>query len=174
VPLHEMWFERKFVFDLPPSRFAGIVERLRGTPGRLEERTRALDPASLTRCDPQKWSIQEQVGHLLDLEPLWHRRAEQFFAGEVELVATDLANRNTHEADHNARALADLLDGFRNARARLLNLLDRADEATIVHTAHHPRLQQPMRLIDHALFVAEHDDHHLATITELRRRWIST
>jgi hypothetical protein len=31
----------------------------------------------------------------------------------------------------------------------------------------HPRLQQPMRLIDHALFVAEHDDHHLARITEL-------
>jgi hypothetical protein len=27
-----------------------------------------------------------------------------------------------------------------------------------------------MRLLDHAYFVAEHDDHHLATMSALRRR----
>jgi hypothetical protein len=31
----------------------------------------------------------------------------------------------------------------------------------------HPRLKQPMRLVDHLFFVAEHDDHHLALIREL-------
>ena len=31
----------------------------------------------------------------------------------------------------------------------------------------HPRLGTPMRLIDLAFFVAEHDDHHLAQITHL-------
>jgi hypothetical protein len=31
----------------------------------------------------------------------------------------------------------------------------------------HPRLKQPMRLVDHLYFVAEHDDHHLATIREM-------
>ena len=30
-----------------------------------------------------------------------------------------------------------------------------------------PRLRTPMRLIDLGFFVAEHDDHHLARITEL-------
>ena len=167
----ELWFERRFVFDLPPSRFAGTVERLRGTPMRLEERTRGLERATLVRHDPQKWSIQEQVGHLLDLEPLWFRRTEQLFAGEGELVAADLTNRKTDEAGHNARPLTELLDEFRDARGRLLDLLNRADDATIVRAARHPRLQQPLRLIDHALFVAEHDDHHLAGITELRQRW---
>jgi hypothetical protein len=33
----------------------------------------------------------------------------------------------------------------------------------------HPRLGTPMRLVDMMFFVAEHDDHHLATITELAR-----
>jgi len=33
-----------------------------------------------------------------------------------------------------------------------------------VPSALHPRLGTPLRLIDHALFVAEHDDHHLARI----------
>jgi hypothetical protein len=37
-------------------------------------------------------------------------------------------------------------------------------------TAVHPRRQQPMRVIDMALFVADHDDHHLAKMTELLRR----
>ena len=31
----------------------------------------------------------------------------------------------------------------------------------------HPRLKQPMRLVDHLFFAAEHDDHHLAVIWEL-------
>jgi hypothetical protein len=33
----------------------------------------------------------------------------------------------------------------------------------------HPRLRQPMRFVDHLYFVAEHDDHHLATISELAK-----
>ena len=47
--------------------------------------------------------------------------------------------------------------------------LEAMDEETIALTAQHPRLQQPMRVIDMALFVAEHDDHHIASITEILR-----
>jgi hypothetical protein len=39
----------------------------------------------------------------------------------------------------------------------------------IVRVARHPRLGQPMRLLDAAFFTAEHDDEHLARISELRR-----
>lgn len=117
------------------------------------------------------WSIQENIGHLLDLEPLWLERAEQLFRGAAEMAPADLTNRRTHEADHNARQLADLLGAFRVARAELVRLLSQADEATIVRSALHPRLRTPMRLIDLAFFVAEHDDHHLAAITELLARW---
>ena len=35
--------------------------------------------------------------------------------------------------------------------------------------ASHPRLATPMRLLDIAFFVAAHDDHHLARITEILR-----
>ena len=36
-------------------------------------------------------------------------------------------------------------------------------------SAHHPRLNKPMRVIDLAVFVADHDDYHLAQIDELKR-----
>lgn len=31
------WFDRKFTFDLPASMYPNVVERLRGTPARLED-----------------------------------------------------------------------------------------------------------------------------------------
>ena len=121
----------------------------------------------LTESRDGRWSIQENIGHLVDLEPLWLRRAQQFFANEAELEPTDLGNRRTHEANHNARRLPELLAEFRDLRCQFVRLLATADAAILSRTAIHPRLRTPMRLIDLAVFVAEHDDHHLAAISEL-------
>ena len=167
----QKWIERTFEFTLPPSQYPNVVERLRGTPGRLEERLRALPPGLLTRRPGAGWSIQEHAGHLLDLEPLWLRRAEQLLAGERELVAADLTNRRTAEAGHNGRALEGILGDFRSARALLLRRLEAAGAEDVGRSALHPRLGTPMRLIDLAYFIAEHDDHHLAAISALWRRW---
>ena len=52
----------------------------------------------------------------------------------------------------------------------LVKRLEDLDESRVARAAMHPRLQQPMRTIDMAYFAAEHDDQHLATITEIRRR----
>lgn len=162
----EKWFERRFDAQ-PASRFPVILERLRGTPARLDERLRGVPAATLTRAAEGTWSAQEHVGHLIDLESLWHRRAEQLFAGEAELMPTDLANRRTFEAGHNGRPLADLLAEFRRVRQAFVALLTRADDASLAHTALHPRLRTPMTLTDLAFFVAEHDDHHLAAVAAL-------
>ena len=40
--------------------------------------------------------------------------------------------------------------------------------AELARTSLHPRLRQPMSVVDLCFFVAEHDDHHLRTIDELR------
>ncbi|HEX6315545.1 MAG TPA: DinB family protein [Gemmatimonadaceae bacterium] len=169
-PMTEQWFKRKFAFDLPASRYPNVLERLRGTPARVEERTRSLLHELLVRRLDDRWSIQENVGHLVDLEPLWLRRVKQFVAGAVELEPTDLANRATHEANHNSRPLSELLAEFRERRRQLIDVMSAVDDAVIERSALHPRLRTPMRLIDHAFFVAEHDDHHLATIASLLTR----
>ena len=161
------WFERRFEFDSPNTLFPNIVERVRGTPARVEERVRGVEMSTLTRRVNETWSIQENVGHLLDLEPLWLARAGDLGAGAAVLTAAALDNRKTHQANHNALPLASILEAFRRERSRFVAVLDRADAALLERTALHPRLQSPMRLIDLVLFVAEHDDHHLARIGEL-------
>jgi hypothetical protein len=165
----EKWLQHSFEFTLPASRFPSVLERLRGTPARLDERTRGVPRERLTRAHSGRWSAQENVGHLFDLEALWLRRAEQYLAGESELAPADLTNRTTTDANHNARSIEYLLSGFRAARLRLVRLLMDADETIVTRTALHPRLKRELRLIDHAEFVAEHDDHHLAVIGALIR-----
>lgn len=161
------WFERKFPNGLPPVMLPLVVERLRGTPARLVERVGGLGAPVLTRKMGDTWSIQENVGHLLDLEPLWLQRADELLAKRPTLVAADLQNRRTHAAQHNTASLAALLDAFRTARGALVGRLESAGETAASHPAVHPRLGVLMNLVDHAFFVAEHDDYHLARVTEL-------
>ena len=163
------WFDRQFDLGLPPEAFRDILERVRGTPARLEERVGLLAPEHLVRQVDGAWSIQENVGHLLDLEPLWAGRLDDLLAGAEHLRPADLQNRKTHEARHNEQELAPLLAGFRQARMDTVARLDCIDSDTLTYSALHPRLEQPMTLVDLFFFVAEHDDHHLARISEIGR-----
>ncbi len=164
-----IWFERKFDFDLPAEMYPMIIERLRGTPIRLEEKVKSLPQAILARRQEKSWSILENVGHLLDVETLWDGRIDDFLAGEKRLRPADLQNRKTHEANHNATPVEILLTSFRTSREHLVNRFDTFQGEGVVQSALHPRLDQEMRVIDLAFFIAEHDDHHLARITELIR-----
>jgi len=161
------WFERKFDFSFPVELYPNVLARLRGTPARIEEILR-ICPEQIRLRQPQgKWSAQEHAGHLADLEPLWTARVEDFARAAAELTVADLRNRKTSEANHNARPLEQILSDFRSARMAMVNQLERIEPGVMGRTMLHPRLKQPMRLVDHLYFVAEHDDHHLAHILEL-------
>ena len=164
-----VWFERKFEFTFPVEQYPNLCVRLRGTPARLEEITHSASRETLIAKHEGKWSSQEHAGHLLDLESLWMSRIDDFHTGGETLTVADLSNRRTYEANHNARSLQQILAEFRAARLRLVDRADAFQPAIFARTMLHPRLKQPMRLIDHLYFVAEHDDHHLATIWQMIR-----
>ena len=162
------WFDRKFELGLTAEVAPELVERLRRTPERLTNAVSGLLPEALTRRSEGKWSIQENVGHLFDLEALWDQRLDDYDTGAAELHAADLENRKTHSAAHNDRPISDLLVDFTAARRAIMERLERMTPAELVRTALHPRLRQPMSVVDLCFFVAEHDDHHLRTMNELR------
>ena len=161
------WFERVFKLDIADALFPNILERLRGTPARLEERLGAVPQTLLIRKKSVGWSIMENAGHLLDLESLWAARVQDFIQGNEKLQVADLTNRKTHEAGHNDSPPERIFFSFRSARGQLVKTLEELNAAVFFKTALHPRLKTPMRLVDHMLFVAEHDDHHLARISIL-------
>jgi len=164
------WFERKFEFITPVELFPNVLERLRGTPARLEEKLLAIPGPLRTKPDGDGWSIQEHAGHLIDLDELHYGRLLDFEAGVKELRPADLQNKKTYEAGHNEKRAEDICAEFRRERAKFVQKAESLSREMWSRTGTHPRLQQPMRLIDMCIFVAEHDDHHLMRMSEIERR----
>ncbi len=163
------WFDRKFDFGKEQNIFPSLLERLIGTPFRLEGKLREIPQEFLSQRVGDKWSIKENIGHLTDLEPLWQGRLEDIQNGLPEMRPTDLENRKTTQAGHNNTSIEILLQNFRQCRQETLQSLMGIDEAMVFKSSLHPRLKTPMRTMDLFLFVAEHDDHHLAIISTIAK-----
>src|SRR5262245_7667093 len=156
------WLERRWSFELPPGAFPAVVERLIGTPVRAAALAAGLPEEILSTRPSRGWSVKEHLGHLNDLSQLDMRRLDEFLGGAAILTAADVSNSRTEEGNHRETPVADVLKTLGENRQRLTLRLEKLTEAEVSTSARHPRLGVPLRLIDWAEFVADHDDHHLA------------
>ena len=163
------WTDRRFNFDFPAGIYPEMIERIRGTPARLEDLLAGLSSEILTNQIDGRWSMQENAGHLLDLESLVDQRIDEYVAGNASLHAADMSNRKTYEASHNEVPVEKILKAFRTARHGIVHRLEGFDANFFARSALHPRLNVQMRLVDMLFFQAEHDDYHLARISELKK-----
>ena len=164
------WIERRFNFDYPVGLFPCIVERLRGTPARLDEIVKSLPSEILAVRVDDKWSIQENVGHLIEVEVLHTGRLKDYESKADVLRAADMTNKSTYQADYNSMEIDSVTSSFHSVRMDFVKQLEEMDEAAASRSARHPRLDKPMRVVDMALFAAEHDDQHIAVIMGLARK----
>ncbi|MBG6129391.1 putative damage-inducible protein DinB [Aquimarina sp. EL_43] len=167
----EKWFDRKFDFSFEENIFPLLLKRLEGAPSVLANTIDSLTKEQLIHKRNRKWSIQENIGHLIDLEPIWQGRLNDITTDKIELRPADLQNQKTDFAQHNLRDSNDLLKEFLAIRTITVNQLHQLTEKEIYKHALHPRLKTPMRTMDLFLFVAEHDDHHIAAIEELKKEF---
>lgn len=163
------WFERTFHFDYSIHLFPVIFSRLEGSLFRLSHLLQNADEEFCSYND-NGWSVKEHLGHLSDLEELWWKRLQDFIQHKAELSPADINNTKTKEAGHNENTLERLMQQFVTERQKILETIYDFDAELLGRTAIHPRLQQPMRLIDSLYFVAEHDDHHITAISTLLRQ----
>ena len=157
------WFKRKFQRIDDNGLLPGIIERLEGTPARLHYKLKSHSEEGRSSID-SKWSLKDEIGHLYDLEELWLGRVNELINGNDLLRQADLTNRKTNEANHDSKSVKELIEQFSIQRKKLVSALRQCSDKEIEHEAIHPRLGTPMKIIDLAFFVAEHDDHHLAQI----------
>ena len=169
MPNRVPWPQRKFNFDFPVDIFPELTERVRGTPARVEEVVRSVPPEVLTKREGNTWSIQENIGHLAQVESLFTGRLDDYDAGVDTLGAADMTNRRSHEADYNVQRIGGVLEHFRSRREAVVARVESLRPEDFARVAMHPRLQKPMRVTDMLFFHAEHDDYHLARIRTLMR-----
>lgn len=162
------WTKRKFNFDFPVGLFPVIIGRLKGAYPRIADLTEEISNDKLSEQPDGKWSIKEHIGHLTDLEELHHGRIDDFKNNEKILRAWDGLNLKTKKALHNEKTIDALLKAFYDVRSEFIDALLTFNDAELIRTAIHPRLNIPMRVVDMAFFVAEHDDHHIAKIIDIK------
>ncbi|GGA98343.1 DinB family protein [Puia dinghuensis] len=165
----EKWFERTFDLSFGVDRYAAIYKQLAGAPEVLRQAVAGLPEEVLTMKPDGKWSIKEHAGHLSVLEPLWRIRFQDIREKKPTMTVADLNNQTTSAAGFNDYAILALVDRFAVERNATLSLLNSIDTLDVEHTSLHPRLKIPMRIIDLAYFVAEHDEHHFVAMRELGR-----
>ena len=161
------WFDRKFDFSFEVDEYDNLLLRLRQAPHLLERQLSAISEQVLTLKPEGKWSIKENVGHLIVLEPLWRTRFKEIKQRRNEMSPADLNNTSTEKARFNKEALQDLLQIFSFERSLTITLLKNAERVDLSNKSIHPRLKQPMRMVDMMYFVAEHDQHHLGMIDNI-------
>jgi len=161
------WFERVFPAIEDNGLLPGIIERLEGTPVRLAEKMKNLPADFNPQSADGKWSLKKEIGHLADIESLWFERLQQIIADDPDMKVADLTNRKTHDALHDSKTFNELIAEFKPQRKKFVASLRALKDEDLDKTSLHPRLKTPMKVIDLAFFVAEHDDHHLAQATSL-------
>jgi hypothetical protein len=166
----QKWFNKKFRFQLPLGDYESILSKLSENPEKISHLVSTLPIDILTKKVDNRWSVQENVGHLIDLEELHIGRIDDFINGEKILRSADLNNRKTDEANHNDRNIDDLLKKLKLVRENFIDRMKNLDKEILTRSSIHPRLNQPMRPIDMAQFVLEHDEHHIETIKDLIKK----
>jgi hypothetical protein len=156
------WTSRVFDHQLSVDLFPSVLERFRSGPSGVTQIITITPQRALTAKPAGKWSIQEHIGHLADLEELGERRLADFQARAEVLTAADMSNRKTEDARHNEANVWTPMQNFMEARAELVAKLEALPADVIAHVALHPRLQRPMNVVEWMFFMCEHDDHHLA------------
>lgn len=164
------WFDRVFDFNFGVDCYPQLYDRLESAPARFAGLLSGMSEALLIAKPDNKWSVKEHIGHLAVLEPLWRQRILDIRDARPVLTPADLNNELTSAGDFNNWDINRLLPYFAEERQQTLDLLNSLPIDRIQFLSLHPRLQQPMRMIDHLYFIAEHDDHHFHYTTEFKNQ----
>ena len=167
----ENWLEKQFDFDFPPSKYVEFLQFLRETTGKLEALVEFLPKEILIRRDGDSWSIQENVGHFLTAESLFLGRLDDYKNDVSVLRPARFEDNPTDKAGFNKKSIQWIFEQFQAQRATYISRLDALEPKDFEKAILHPRLNKPMRLCDMLYFHAQHDQHHLNRIAELKELW---
>jgi uncharacterized damage-inducible protein DinB len=156
------WFERTFTFGLPAGMLPFYLERLEGTLPRIEQKVRGVSDSALSRQLGGKWSVKQTIGHLAEVDEIALKRIGEMVSGAVVMSPAVFEPKH----DYNAMEIDQVIKIFAEARRKNLDRYRLLTAQELMRSSLHPRLKVKMTPVDLAWFDAEHDDHHLAGISD--------
>ncbi|MEW6111155.1 MAG: DinB family protein [Thermodesulfobacteriota bacterium] len=145
-----------------------LLEGLRRTPLILSEFVKSIPEARLdARRGQGFWTIAEHISHLAQVQPMLLDRFQRFMDEDHPEFVPYIPKDNQDVPDTPLRMdMTAALEQFAHCRARQIDLLERADDATWKKTATHPEyeLYSFYILVRHTLM---HDHWHMYRMEEL-------
>lgn len=144
-----------------------LLERVQGTAVRLSNLLARQPAEKLLHRAEGKWSAMEHLGHLLTLQDRFYHRVDDFAQRRTKLCDINLRDQVPFLQGQRLRMLGDVLEEFRLKRLDFANRVEHLHRRSLEHAAYHPCQDRTMRPMDMLLWIAEHDDHHLASVRAL-------
>lgn len=167
----QKWTAHIFNLGLDPGWSTNVLTRIYDTAIRISHHCQNLTDQQLSFKPNGAWSIKEHLGHLIDLEDLHTGRLREFAEYKAELTGADMSNARTEAANHNEQSLESLMSDFKQGREEFVATYMSLDDQCHQHIAMHPRLKAAMKPVDLLFFVAEHDDHHITSMLEIKNKF---
>lgn len=161
------WSQRTFDYGRSLDELPVLLERVQGTTARLSNLLARQPLEKLLRGVDGKWSAMEHLGHLLTLQDRFASRVDDFEQRRPKLCDIDLRDQDPFIQGQRSRSPGDVLEEFRLKRIEFAKRLEHLHHRSLLHAAYHPCQDRTMRPMDMLLWIAEHDDHHLASVRAL-------
>lgn len=116
------------------------------------------------RYAPDKWSVKELVGHMVDAERVFSFRALAFARGDAQPLPSMDQHAYMQEAGFAARSMNSLVAELRHLRLANLELFASFDEAALARRGVASGAEVSVRALIY--IVAGHLGHHLEVLAE--------
>lgn len=150
-----------------PDHYLQSLKILENTPSTLRHWTKDLPAELATQRRNQKWSINENIGHLLTMESLWIARLDDFVLHKPTLRPWNGTNTDTEAGEFNRQRTSKIIDDFEEIREVHKHMLLQLQAKSMDLKSLLEAQNEIITLADHTTMMAAHDQHHLKTIQNL-------
>jgi hypothetical protein len=161
------WAERQLSFGKGLEELPVMLERVKGTTARLRNLTSHVPRERLLLRPYGQWSVVDHIGHLIYLQDRSEEHVDDFVSRRNELCQIDLSDQASILDLHRRQELGDLIEEFRLKRDYFVRRIQDMDPGALRHQALNRCRGVRMTIVDTILYVAEHDDHHLASMRNI-------
>jgi uncharacterized damage-inducible protein DinB len=120
------------------------------------------------RIQTDKWSVHEQIAHLVTYQPLFLQRLKTIVQEHNPLFNRYVADNDPNFLQSCQKPLSDLLNGLHKDRALIIDFLLSVPGETLGKTGRHPKYGL-LTMREWTEFFLLHEAHHLFSIFMLSR-----
>jgi uncharacterized damage-inducible protein DinB len=123
--------------------------------------------ATTYRDGEDGWTVNEVVGHILDMDIGFLNRAQMILAEDNPDLPSLDHNQLVIDGDYNSRGKDDIMAELAAHRAEYVELFQSLTDEQWERSGTHPERDYPFTMTDALMQVALHDNNHLEQITRI-------